>query len=93
MLFYSEDKILLLCYPPSEEEGHLVIYVKLLSKDKLEKFPVKLEVSNLSGEFSVSYRMESANLEDDLKSVVEAANAVMIPDAAIKKLQLMTRSQ
>ena len=33
----------------------------------------------------MSYRGETANLEDDTKSVVEAANAVMIPDAAIQK--------
>ena len=55
------------------------------SKDKPKKFPVKLEVSSLSGEFSVSYRVETANLEDDIKSVVKSANAVMIPDAAIQK--------
>ena len=36
----------------------------------------------------MSYRVETANLEDDLKSVVKAANAVMIPDAAIQKLKV-----
>ena len=33
----------------------------------------------------MSYRVETANLEDDIKSVVKSANAVMIPDAAIQK--------
>ena len=80
----SEDKILILGDPLNKGEC-CVFYVKLLSKDKLKKFPIKLEVSSLSGEFSVSYRMETANLEDDLKSVVKAANAVTIPDAAIQK--------
>ena len=80
----SKDKVLILGDPLNEREC-CVFYVKRLSKDKLKKFPVKLEVSSLSGEFSVSYRGETANLGDDLKSVVKAVNAVMIPDAAIQK--------